>query len=363
MDWASIIGSTIGGLFGAGGTALSNKGYLQGVKDTNATNLQIARETNAQNLAQFNAANSFTREMWDAQNAYNNPAAVRARLIRAGISPAAMAEGGLSASVQSVAGSPSQAAVMQAPDLVGSPLSSLGNSIGGAVRDYYNNELLKEQVKQSKYASEMKLMDKSFYYDEKVRRLRQESASIYHSDLDNKEKEMRLSQLADELRHASVMRNKLERAADDEHDNAVRVGSQIESETDLNRQRILESIANISHMSETDRIAWFNARSNAQLSAAQARMASETANKLIKDISHSQMEFDASAWRRHHQRDIDELDFQERQYAAMLIAMDYNRNRQKYSGFTLNGLIREVLGVDVENIFSSGVNLSRRFGQ
>lgn len=72
----SLGGSILGGLFGSKGQSNANK-----------QNLLIARETNAANRANQEYQNAWNLEMWNKQNAYNDPAAQRSRLEAAGLNP------------------------------------------------------------------------------------------------------------------------------------------------------------------------------------------------------------------------------------------------------------------------------------
>lgn len=69
---ASVIGGAMSALSGM----YSQSKYLQGVRETNETNLQLAREQQAWDLAQ-----------WNRQNDYNTPSAQLARWQAAGFSP------------------------------------------------------------------------------------------------------------------------------------------------------------------------------------------------------------------------------------------------------------------------------------
>lgn len=78
---AGLLGSLIGGSQASKNT-----------KATNATNLQIARETNQMSLDAMREQNQFNRdmaiEMFNRENAYNDPSAQAQRLLNAGFSPA-----------------------------------------------------------------------------------------------------------------------------------------------------------------------------------------------------------------------------------------------------------------------------------
>ena len=72
----SAAGSIIGGSVAKQGSDAAAKASLQATRETNAANLKLAQYQNDWNLAQ-----------WNRQNAYNTPAAQRARYEEAGINP------------------------------------------------------------------------------------------------------------------------------------------------------------------------------------------------------------------------------------------------------------------------------------
>lgn len=359
-----IIDSLIGGLFDSFNQASSNRSYLRGVRDTNANNLQIAREANKQSIDLFNAGNDFTEKMWNKSNTYNSPAAVRARLIQAGISPSAMSEASLSSAVSSVSSPSMQAAHMDAPAQTSNAWSPLAKAIGGAVNEYRNDLLLKEEVKRSRYDTEMKLLDRDFYFGEKERRLRKEEADIAYSGLNNQEKQARLADLSDELRHVRAMRSRVERAADDEHDNAIKTGQQIDANIASTYQGIQESLSRISHMSAQERVDWYRAQTERAVGSAQVANLRSQSAKLDEDLRQSKATFSADSWYRNNKSAIDQMDYQAKQALvgqamqtlnAMVLSNELNA--QKADGM-LNNIARSVLGVDLEHVFSgtAGVN-------
>lgn len=70
------IGSALGGLFGAAGTAKAAKYNLQAQRETNAANLALAEQQNAWNIDQ-----------WNRENIYNSPVNKLGRLQAAGLNP------------------------------------------------------------------------------------------------------------------------------------------------------------------------------------------------------------------------------------------------------------------------------------
>lgn len=366
-------------LIGAGATLLggfmlgrsqssSNKAYLQGVQDTNATNLQIQRETNQQNLDMFNAANAFSEKMWNKENQYNTPAAVRARLIAAGISPSAMADASTASSVQSVGGSPAQAARMQAPEQMPVPMEALSKSIGGSVREFLDVAMMKEQLKQSRYATEMKLIDKDYYLQQKSNEIVRQMRDLDTLHLSNKEKMLRLDYLRQELEDNAQLRRRMMRAADDEHDNAIRTGREIDSRVNLNESTIARNLAEINNMSVQQQIAWFNARTDRAIGSAQVSHLNQTVSNLREALRQSKENFSAGAWLRMNQGRLDDLTLQSKEILVSQMQQELSglvlRNqldRDKASGL-LNDFSRQVLGVDLEHVFSGAFVTSVRPG-
>lgn len=137
----SGVGSMLGGLFGAAGSAKAAKYQLQASRETNQMNYRIAQENNA-----------FNQRMWEKQNAYNSPAEQRRRLEQAGLNPNLMMNGG-SAGTADTAPTADTSGVQQVPDIgstiasgyqqFGSSLSNAASQIAGMV---YNNGLQQANV-------------------------------------------------------------------------------------------------------------------------------------------------------------------------------------------------------------------------
>lgn len=118
----------------AGGVASSLIGgssAASATRDTNATNLVLGRETNEQNYKIFQESKDFSREqadtqwqrekeMFEMENAYNNPVEVVKRLRAAGINPALAMSGSLGSAMSSAAsgGQPQMAATPASPTMV-----------------------------------------------------------------------------------------------------------------------------------------------------------------------------------------------------------------------------------------------------
>lgn len=103
----SVVGDVVGGAANVASTAMTNK-----------ANKDIMREQNQWNLQQWNREADFTREMWNANNEYNDPSMQMQRLTDAGLSPWAAASvmgAGDASMVSTPSGSAAAGAQMQAP--------------------------------------------------------------------------------------------------------------------------------------------------------------------------------------------------------------------------------------------------------
>lgn len=75
------------GVLGAASSIFGGYMGYKGVKEMNKANLQIARETNQANRANQEYQNEWNLNMWNQQNAYNDPSQQRKRLEDAGLNP------------------------------------------------------------------------------------------------------------------------------------------------------------------------------------------------------------------------------------------------------------------------------------
>lgn len=82
----SGLGSVISSIFGFGSNANSNETNLKIAQQ----NAELQRETNAQQYQMFKEQQAFDVDMWNKQNAYNDPSQQVQRLLAAGINPAAV---------------------------------------------------------------------------------------------------------------------------------------------------------------------------------------------------------------------------------------------------------------------------------
>lgn len=131
-------GSVLGGLTGLLGGSNSAKKSLQAVRETNKANRELAEYQNEWNLAQ-----------WNRQNAYNTPAAQRARYEEAGINPYFALGNIQSGNAQSLlsADMANQQSGSEAYNMRAQGFQNLGSSISGAASQFYNSMYQQEQTK------------------------------------------------------------------------------------------------------------------------------------------------------------------------------------------------------------------------
>lgn len=152
---SGVLGSLVGGIFGASSQNSANK-----------TNMQIAQMNNEFNERMMQKQMNYNTDMWNKQNEYNSPTAQVARLKAAGLNPYLMMSGSNgnlgsassanSANMASSSGNPN----MQAYNPQ-SAIDSGVNAVGGAIANYisskkaegelakmqFENQLLAEQVR------------------------------------------------------------------------------------------------------------------------------------------------------------------------------------------------------------------------
>lgn len=123
--------STVLNPFAAIGGVASTVGNVISTDKANQANKEIAQMNNEFNAEQARLNRDFQLEMWNKNNAYNNPAAKRERLEAAGYSPYADMSG------MSVVGgsvpSGSSASAAQSPAMQPADFSDIGNAISQAV--------------------------------------------------------------------------------------------------------------------------------------------------------------------------------------------------------------------------------------
>lgn len=166
----------VGGLFSSNSAAKAAKAQLQAVRETNQANAQLAQKQNDWNL-----------EQWNRQNAYNTPAAQRARYEEAGINPyfaLGNIQSGQAESIQSADLANQQPVVS---DLQGQSSAILADSLSRAGSDFSNMALQAEQAKKIQIentfeASKLKEQVASLKYDNYAKAMANE---VYNSSLES----------------------------------------------------------------------------------------------------------------------------------------------------------------------------------
>jgi hypothetical protein len=137
----SIIGAAgqlFGGYIGKKGSDAAAKASLQATRETNAANFKLAQFQNDWNVAQ-----------WNRQNAYNTPAAQRARFEEAGINPyfalgnisSGQAEGLLSTDMAN------QQSGAEAYQMKAQGSQQLGDAVANSSSQFFNIQFQQEQTK------------------------------------------------------------------------------------------------------------------------------------------------------------------------------------------------------------------------
>lgn len=131
--WAAAI-PAIAGALGSVGSGIMN---LISQADANEANKQIAAENRAWQSGENALSRQWQENMWHAQNAYNTPSAMKARIKEAGWNPfLANSEVG-SASNAGAAGSPSMQSAPNQPEVKPMGYSFIGDAANIAAAQYY----------------------------------------------------------------------------------------------------------------------------------------------------------------------------------------------------------------------------------
>ena len=194
----------------AQGAANLGSGLLNliGVNKTNKNNLKIMREQNKFNLEQLQREADFTREMWNANNEYNDPSKQMQRLTDAGLSPWAAAQvmgAGDASGVATPSTSAAAPATMQSPDF-----SFLGSATQSVLDGYYKYRMQEEQVRKTAAeadSAETDAAQKTAYFNEYWRQIQQANLNNILLEGDNKTKDSALKQQSIELNEGNFLMN------------------------------------------------------------------------------------------------------------------------------------------------------------
>ena len=172
----SAAGSIIGGSVAKEGSDAAARASLQATRETNEANFKLAQYQNDWNLAQ-----------WNRQNAYNTPAAQRARYEEAGINPyfalgninSGTAESLLSADMAK------QQSGSEAYALKAQGAQQLGTSIANASSQFFNSQYQQEQTKALKIQNTENSLSmlkrvQGLHYDNEAKRMANE---VYNANM------------------------------------------------------------------------------------------------------------------------------------------------------------------------------------
>lgn len=173
----SAAGSIFGGSVAKSGSDAAAKAALQATRETNAANLKLAQYQNDWNLAQ-----------WNRQNAYNSPAAQRARYEEAGINPyfalgnisSGSAQGELTSAPMA-----NQQSGAESFSLKAQGAQQLGSAISAASSQFFNTQYQQEQTKALKIQNTENLLSMShrvqgLKYDNAAKRMANE---LYNANM------------------------------------------------------------------------------------------------------------------------------------------------------------------------------------
>lgn len=134
----SALGSVLGGSIAKQGSDAAAKAALQATRETNAANLKLAQYQNDWNLAQ-----------WNRQNAYNSPAAQRARYEEAGINPYFALGNINSGQAESLMSSDMarQQSGAEAYNMQAQGAQQFGAAVTNASNQFFNTQYQQEQTK------------------------------------------------------------------------------------------------------------------------------------------------------------------------------------------------------------------------
>ena len=140
-----LLGSLVGGLFGAGSSMMQNSQNAQSVRETNQMNYKINQMNNQFNERMAIQQRNWQENMWNKENAYNTASAQRQRLEDAGLNPYLMMNGG-SAGVAQSAGTGATASSSGNAQM--SPFQADYSGIAQSIGSVFQSQVQQAQVSQ-----------------------------------------------------------------------------------------------------------------------------------------------------------------------------------------------------------------------
>lgn len=351
----ALIASGISAVTSAIGSIFTSSSNAKIAKDTNAANLAIARENNANTMMMFDKTQDFNQSMFEQTNAYNDPSAVRARLIRAGINPAALSSANLASSVSS-----NQSPTLDSPTMQPYKVTSPLEHIGGSLSDFAQNAIALNQLKGLQSDNAVKSVDAQFALTSKMQSLKREMGQIINSELDAREKRIRLSVLKRQLDQITELNDKNIALANANYDNALKTGREIDSRVSLLDAQTAEQIAatgrldresaqRIVSMKNEDWARALVAKSSSRLNESQSHKAYQE----YLDLLNTNLDRVDEA---HYRQESAKFNAEQKRLLAAALSVQLERERTM-SRSEIRTFINRVLGVDVQD----ALNTAARF--
>ena len=140
-----LLGSLVGGLFGAGVSSMQNAQNRQSVRETNQMNYKINQMNNQFNERMAMQQRDWQENMWNKENEYNTASAQRQRLEEAGLNPYLMMNGGSAGTAQSVG---TGASASSAGSAVMQPFQADYSGVQQAIGSVFQSQVQQAQVSQ-----------------------------------------------------------------------------------------------------------------------------------------------------------------------------------------------------------------------
>lgn len=147
-----FLGPLVGGLFGAGSSAMQNAQNAQSVRETNQMNYKINQMNNQFNERMAMQQRDWQENMWNKENAYNTASAQRQRLEEAGLNPYLMLNGGSAGTAGSVG---SGATASSSGNAQMQPFQADYSGIGSSIGNIFQYELMQSEKSQLQGARQL----------------------------------------------------------------------------------------------------------------------------------------------------------------------------------------------------------------
>lgn len=353
-------------ILGAWSQNQSNKSYLKGVQETNATNLRIAQETNDLNRQLYERNVKDNRINASMQNAYDSPSAQLSRLRQAGIN-AYLSQNGVQ--IQSATPSPAVGATMHAPSQIPNPLGNL--NLGGAASEFLSSYQSVQNMQDKAMDLYMKGIDTQYYLTKTINEIDMQLLDISQKHVLTEQDREKLAMLQDERKQYSEQLS-LQRQLNQENI------AKIQNENKEIQSRILRddalALATIGHWSKQDLIAEFEAMTGRQLAYIQNKHVDGIIDQMNNNIRQEWMKL-RQGWKNIDiQREVNSikkqylaLDKDEKLLCKRLMEQELLQNYSEYEfmlqekNSPLNWFLRNTLGINSRDIISGASSAGAAF--